>query len=251
MRKEAFITGLVLLVLAVTLFTGCVSQPPEQTIGPLFNETVNQQIENLTNTSNVPKEEFKEFYFNYTARPEAKYEIARDDIFTLSKGNFTSTEISFLGVMLGDSLESVIERVGSPDVIFTPADNSYKNLEYRNMIGISGKYAGISYHFEKNKVTIINIKPSFNKYLHGNTSIGVPKDIIYALLDIPDYQSLFSSYRVFYYAEKGIDIYLKSNDINRMSFYQPYDFKGVEYVKVEEDMGDGIVLNVTKPIPIR
>jgi hypothetical protein len=34
-----------------------------------------------------------------------------------------------------------------------------------------------------------------------------------------------------------------------MTFYYPYEFKGVEYVTVQEDIGGGILVNITKPVP--
>jgi len=152
-------------------------------------------------------------------------------------------------VMLGDSYESVIEKLGRPDSIFTPKDGSYKNLQYRNAIGIGAKEPGMVLHIENDTVTIINLRTAFGKYLQGNTSIGTSKDMIYALLDIPDYQSFVASYRVFYYVEKGIDIYINENDVRSMTFYYPYEFKGVEYVTVQEDIGGGILVNITKPVP--
>jgi len=249
MKKTMLVIGFLLVLASLLLLTGCWPKQPESQPSPLFNESLNQQIENLT-VPTEPTDSFVEFMFNYTARPEAKYEIARDDIFTMSMGNFTSSEISFFGVMLGDSYESVLERLGIPDVMYIPADESYKNLEYRKKIGIGGQLSGLTLHIENNTVTRINVKPAFNKYLQGNTSLGTSKEIIYIVLDIPDYQSFVSVYRVFHYVEKGVELYFKGSYVNRMSFFYPSDFKGVEYINVVHEISDGVFANVTEVVAV-
>jgi len=249
MKKKLLIIGFILVIVSLFLFAGCKPKPVEES-EPLFNKSLNEQIENLTETQLPVEEPFKEFMFNYTPRNESKYEIAEDDIFTISKGNFTSTEISFFGVMLGDSYDMVIKRLGIPDVMFIPADQSYKNMEYRNKIGISGKFSGLTFHLENDTVTRVTVKPAFNKYLHGNTSIGTDKEVIYTLLDIPDYQSFLSVFRVFYYVEKGVEIYFKNRYVNRMSFFFPKEFRGVEYVTVQKITQEGVLVNITEPVLI-
>ncbi len=132
MRKEIMFIGLLLVIASLLLLSACrpeLEQEPE----PLFNETLNEEIEEITEPG---PGEFEEFMFEYESRNESKYEIAEDDIFTLTMGDFTSDEISFFGVMLGDSYEDVLDRLGIPDVMFIPADESYKNMEYRKKIGI-------------------------------------------------------------------------------------------------------------------
>ena len=248
MRKELIITSLVLLgtLSALLILTGCKPERVTRTSEPLFNNSLNEKIENLTVVEEP--EEFEEFMFNYTPRNDSKYEIAEDDVFTITRGNFTSTEISFFGVMLGDSYDSVIKRLGIPDVMFIPADQSYKNLEYRKRIGISGKFSGLTFHLENDTVTRITVKPAFNKYLHGNTSIGTDKEVIYALLDLPDYQDFVSVFRVFHYVEKGVEIYFKNRYVNRISFVFPKEFKGVEYVTAQKVSQEGVLVNITEPV---
>ncbi|KYK26744.1 hypothetical protein AYK26_04695 [Euryarchaeota archaeon SM23-78] len=246
MNKKTFIIGLV-VVLVLLLFTSCKPSPPESDIGPLFNESLNKELEELTT---VKPGEFEPFFFKWSERNESKYEIAEDDIFTMTRGNFTSSEISFFGLMLGDSYEDVLERLGIPDVMFILADKSYKNLEYRNKIGINGTLSGLTFHLENDTVTRITVKPPFKKYMHGNTSVGTDKEIIYALLDVPDYQSFLSSLRVFYYVEKGVEVYFKNRYVDRISFLFPQEFKGVEYVTEEHLTSEGIVVNTTEPVLI-
>ncbi|MBW2990530.1 hypothetical protein KY348_02375 [Candidatus Woesearchaeota archaeon] len=243
MHKKTLIIGL-MVIAALILLTSC-KPKPEQETNPLFNESLNEQIEELTRVEEEPGE-FEEFMFEYEPRNESKYEIAEDDVFSVK--DFTSTEISFFGLMLGDSYEDVLERLGIPDVMFIPKDESFRNMEYRNKIGIGSVYSGIIFHLENDTVTRITVKSAFNKYLHGNTSIGTDKEVIYALLDIPDYQSFIVNLRVFHYVEKGVEVYFKNRYIDRISFIFPKEFKGVEYVSKEKLVSDGIIVNITEPV---
>ncbi len=259
MKKTYLITAFLFVAMLLALLMGCKQAPLENNQGNLFNESLNQQIENLTNTNistNVSENisatpAFKEFFFNYTSRPEAKYEIAKDDIFTISKGNFNSTQISFLGVMLGDSFEEVIHRLGIPDVIVTPNDNSFKNLEYKNKIGVNGTNPGLSIHLDNDTVTRITVMGPFNKYLNGNTTLGQSKEFIYAVFDVPDYQNFVTNLRVFHYVNKGVEFYFDGNYVDRMSFLYPHDFKGVKYITIQKEIQQGVVANVTEPVEIQ
>ncbi|MBN2458756.1 hypothetical protein JXB28_00580 [Candidatus Woesearchaeota archaeon] len=244
-----FLLVSILLLFSLSLLSGCKPQTePTVITDPLFNQTINENLDEIVKPAEKPS--FEEFYFEYSPRNEAEYEIAEDDIFTLSMGDFKSTGISFLGVMLGDSYESVIERLGIPDQMFTPADKSYSNLDYKKKIGIGSTAPGLTIHVENNTVTRITVKPSFQKYLQGNTSIGTAKETIYYLLDVPDYQDFTSNLRVFHYVEKGVEIYLKADKIDRISFFMPREFKGVQYRSVSEQTSQGILTNTTEAVPI-
>ncbi|MFH0869759.1 MAG: hypothetical protein V1866_01735 [archaeon] len=249
MDKNMIMTIVLTLVLAVML-TGCKDQPlvPTNTTQPLFNESLNQQIENLTNTVEAV---FKEFNYTPVDRPDAKYEILEDDIFTLANGSFNSSEISFLGVKIGDSYEQIIKAVGIPDVMYVSADKSYRNLEYGKKIGINSTLTAITYHVENDTLTQVIIRRQFKRYMNGNTSIDVDKDTLYRLIDTPDYIDFqLSIYKVFHYVEKGVDIYLKGDNAHIFVFKMPREFKGVNYVTKLTDMGGGIVVNVTEPVLI-
>lgn len=249
MKKAAIITLVLLMLVLALVLVSCKPKEEGNEQTPLFNESANQQIEDLTNTTNLP--EFKEFYFNYTLRNESKYEIARDDVFMLSNGSFNSSEISFLGVMLGDSYESVLARLGIPDMIYITADKSSKNLDYRERIGIGGTDPALTIHIENDTVTRITVKPPFNKYLQGNTSLGQTKEFIYYKLDVPEYQSFLDYLRVFHYVEKGVELYFKNIYVERMSFIPPKTFKGVVYVTQPQLLKEGVMANVTVPVEIQ
>jgi hypothetical protein len=251
MKKTVMCIGIIIDLVLLLLFSACKSTSPGPGIQPedLYSNELNQEIEDLTSTEPAG-ETFEAFMFNYTERPEAEYEIARDDIFSLSMGGFESTEISFFGVMLGDTMDKMIEMLGHPDSMYIAPDQSYTNVNYRKKIGIGEIEEGMTIHLENNTITRITVKPSFAKYLQGNTSIGTRKQTLYILLDLPDYQDFLSYLRVFHYVEKGVEIYLKADKIERMSFIMPGEFKGVEFITVTEKTSEGIFANVTKTVPL-
>lgn len=246
----SIIVSIMLTLLAAVVLTGCNSQPQAQgnTTQPLFNESLNQQIDNMTNPTEVV---FKEFNYTPVDRPDAKYEIIEDDIFTLTNGSFNSSEISFLGVKLGDSYEQVLKALGVPDVMFVSPDKSYRNLEYGRKIGINSSLTAITYHVENDTLTQVTLHPQFARYLNGNTTIGTEKDTLYRLLDTPDYIDFqLEIFKVFHYVEKGVDLYLKGDNVGIFTFKMPREFKGVKYVTKMIDIGGGIVVNVTEPVLI-
>jgi hypothetical protein len=243
------ILAIMLAVLIMVLLPGCQNQPvTPANNNPLFNQTINEKIDNLTNINNTPK--FEEFMFNYSDRTDAKYELARDDVFTLSNGNFTSLEVSILGIKLGDSYESVIKNLGIPDLTFIPADKSYKNMEYRQKIGIGGLDSAVSYHIVNDTVVQISVRESFNKYLHGNTTMGKPKEYVYSQIGIPDYQDFLSNFRVFHYITRGVEIYLRVDKTSIISFIPPKQFKGVKWVSMPEEVAPGYFVNRTVAVLI-
>jgi hypothetical protein len=248
MRKTFAAIVFLLVVASLIALIGCNQAKDGNKPDTLFNESLNQQIENLTNTS-LP-DVFEEFYFNYTPRNDSMYELARDDVFTMTMGNFNSTQLSFLGVMLGDSYDKVLELLGTPDLESRAADGSYRNLEYGKKIGIGEEEAGLVIHIDDSTVTRITVTKSFNKYLHGNTTLGQPKELVYALFDTPDYQSVVSNMKVFHYVEKGTEIYFDARNVDRMSFINPHDFKGVKYVTVQTEIANGVFVNSTVPVEI-
>ena len=249
MKKAIIILGIVLVIASLLLFTGCKDpKPVVNDTEPLFNESLNDEIENLTEPATPTETDFEAFMYEWKQRNESKYEIAEDDIFTI--GEFTSDEVSFFGVMLGDSFEQVIDTLGMPDVTFIPADESYRNLEYRKKIGIGELESGLTFHIVNDTVTRATVKPNFAKYLHGNTSIGIDKEIIYTVLDVPDYQNLINIYRIFHYVEKGTEVYFRNRYVDRISFIPSQEFKGVEFITETTISNQGIVINTTVPVLI-
>jgi hypothetical protein len=252
-RKGTIMTAIIIAAVMLGAFalSGCQPEQPQandnNSINPLFNQSANNQIENLSQQ----KTPFVPFYVNHTARNDTKYEIAKDDVFSLSKGNLTSADISFLGVKLGDSYEYLLKTLGQPDTMLIPADKSYKNLNYRTKIGINSTESGITFHVENDTVEIITIRPSFSKYMQGNTSFGLKRDYFYQYFGEPNYMDFaLDVYKVFHYMEKGVDIYLRADKAAIYSFYDAREFKGVNYVTIRKEIQPGVVVNVTEAVPI-
>jgi hypothetical protein len=236
---------LVLLAL-LTILGGCKESGSERYNNGLLpiNATLNEELEKSAMASNA---EFKEFKLNFTPNPLARFDFAIDDVFSISGESFNSLDAAVLGVMLGDSYQDVLERLGVPDVMFVPTDKSYRNLEYGKKIGIGGSLTAITYHIEDDTVTRISMRQTFAKYLVGNTSIGQTKEYLYDNFDVPDYQSFTQTEKVHHYVEKGIEFYINRDELQIISLIPPRDFKGVEYRTVPVDIGGGIFANVTKP----
>ncbi|MBN2142468.1 hypothetical protein JW711_04010 [Candidatus Woesearchaeota archaeon] len=244
MNKALFILALVLLGVVLV---GCSRQLPTASGEDLFNDSLNQEIENLTNPSSTDEDDFVEFKIDIVKRNDTKYEIALEDAFELSGGNLTSLDISVLGVKLGDRYEEVIYTLGLPDVAYIAADKSYKNLDYSKKIGIGGLVAAVTFHLDNDTVTSINMRPPLNKYLQGNTSLGIEKEYIYSQFDLPDYQDFILNHKAFHYVEKGIDFYINRDQAQIISLVIPREFNGVEYVTVLKEE-NGVTFNVTQAV---
>ncbi|MBU1198291.1 MAG: hypothetical protein KKF46_05225 [Nanoarchaeota archaeon] len=251
MKNKFIIAGIILVMLSLFLFSGCKPEDTSPEIKPedLIDQNLTQEIEETTDSGFVAPS-FDPFMFEYEPREESKYEIAEDDVFSLGGMDFKSTDISFLGVMLGDSMAEMVARLGQPNDMYIASDKSYTNANYRKTIGIGEIEEGLTFHLEDDVITRITVKPSFGKYLHGNTSIGTTKQTLYIIIDLFDYQDFLSYLKVFHYVEKGVEIYLKADKIERMSFIEPKEFKGVEYITVTEKTAEGVYANVTKTVPI-
>ena len=91
----------------------------------------------------------------------------------------------------------------------------------------------------------------FLRLQHFKARIGISKEVVYALLDVPDYQSFITDYKVFHYVEKGLELYFPDRNVGIMSFIPPEKFKGVTYVTTLENMSKNVVVNVTEPVEIK
>ncbi len=80
--------------------------------------------------------------------------------------------------------------------------------------------------------------------------MGQNKAFLYAALGTPDYQSFSSGYKVFSYVDKGVEIYMNSDEMRILSIMQPRKFLGVEYKTVPVEVSEGVFANVTKPFLI-
>ena len=247
MNKTGLFMVLALAAVALAL-AGCQRQavlPGDN--APIYNESLNKDIEGMMQDTTP---DFVEFDFQYKQRNESKYEIAETDVFTELGTDLNASEISVFGVMLGDNYSTVLEYLGIPDVMVTPPDKSYRNMEYGKKIGIGGNQTALTIHLDNDTVTGIHMRAPFAKYLQGNASTGTPIETYYELIDLPDYTDFTTALRVIHYVEKGLDLYFDRNKLNIMSLVTPKVFKGVKYVteRVEVSPGTGIFVNKTKAV---
>lgn len=158
------------------------------------------------------KEDIKEIKIEETDQKIAKYEITKTDIFSLP--NFKSDEISVMNAMLGDSFESVLDKLGYPDS--QREDGNLLNIEYSKRINLNE--TGLILHFKDKILNKIAIREPFNVYLIGKTKISHSKDEIYAIFGAPDdlkfvpiSEGSFIVFRNNIYKEKGLEIYIRKN----------------------------------------
>ena len=129
-------------------------------------------------------------------------------------------QISVKGIALGDSLETVIEKVGYPDGQQQYGDNII-NVEYGNRFGL--EKTGIILHLRDDKVTKITLKEPFNEFLKGETKIEHTKTSIFNLLGTPaevrkvpiaDGSALLVS--IYTYPERGIEVLVRKQQQNAL-----------------------------------
>jgi hypothetical protein len=246
MKRTVF--SILAMLFLVMLVSGCsqMSRPGDDS--PIYNSTLNDELENLTMSGSNASS--GEFMVSFASRSEAEYEFAYDDVFGEAGEDFDSSKASVLGIMLGDSYEDVLEKLGTPDLTFVSADRSYRNMEYGKKIGVVSNITALTYHIEGDKVTRITMRRPFDKYLSGKTKMGTQREEVYALFNVPDYMSFLENHRTFHYVEKGLELYLKTDRVDIISLVPLKEFKGVEYRSVPVEIAPGVWGNVTKPFPI-
>jgi len=151
----------------------------------------------------------------------AKYEITKDDIFSIS--DFNGNDVSVMGIKVGDTVNDVISTLGEPD-LRSNYENLVSNFEYSKAIGL--KETGLIVSLEANIVTSITIRKPFNKYLVGKTIIDYTKDNIYNIFGIPDKtiftpieEGSFVVIRLMRYSNKGIEFIIRKNEVLGFSLY--------------------------------
>jgi len=141
----------------------------------------------------------------------AKYELIDVDVFALD--DWHTSEVSVMGVMLGDSTEKATEILGYPNAQ-TMHEKNIVNMEYSSNVGMNG--TGLILHFENGILRRITLREPFNKFLKGSTKIQYTKDKMYALFGKPD-DILFIPlkegsalvFRSYVYEDKGIEVFIR------------------------------------------
>tara|TARA_Y100000310_G_scaffold138289_2_gene137203 strand:+ start:17691 stop:18278 length:588 start_codon:yes stop_codon:yes gene_type:complete len=153
--------------------------------------------------------------------PSSKsFEVTEVDVISLS--NVHASKISVKGVMLGDSLETVIAKIGHPDQqrLFPP---NIINIEYGKQLGL--KETGIIIHFVDDAVKRITLKKPFNEFLVGKTKIANSKTEILNALGVPDSiekvpvsQGSALLMNLYSFEDRGIEILVRKQEQNAVSF---------------------------------
>lgn len=124
-------------------------------------------------------------------------------------------------MLIGDTFDEVIERLGYPDgqTEFPP---NIKNIEYGKRFGLD--QTGLIIHFRDGIVERITIKQSFNAFLLGKTQINYTKAQVYNMFGVPDDTKFLSIspgsallYRSLVYNEYGMEITVRKNIMNGFS----------------------------------
>jgi len=167
---------IILIACAALLLAACTSQPAKKTL-----------IDTIPNTPS---------------------ELIYNDVLSES---FTSMNVTVLGVGLGMSENSVLQKLG-------PADNdeqydfgAIKNWAYAEKLGFT--QTAVMYHFEKGILTRIIIGPAFNHFLSGTSMVGKNKSVIYGAFGLPQRQYDIKTGRFFVYNNLGLEVYLDTHDV--------------------------------------
>jgi hypothetical protein len=144
------------------------------------------------------------------------YELVYNDVFT---GNFSSKNITVLGVTVGMTEEELQAKLGPPDVKNEFDFGAVKNWEYSAKIGLN--QTGVLYHMEQGRVTRITVTKAMDKYLAGNTTVQKTKEQVYSVYGIPERTYDIPRARYFVYNDEGFEAYLNNNGEYQYAFVYP------------------------------
>lgn len=145
------------------------------------------------------------------------YDLATEDILFIP--NMTSQNVSLYGIGLGATIPEVLVIFGQPDKRNELILEGMTNIEYGEKINLTNN--GLIFHFENGTLTRMTVKQAFTEHYQTKTQLNFTKREVYEQLGIPDKQSTVLTYRVFTYDAKGIEIFLKGRNVNRISFFVP------------------------------
>jgi len=153
-------------------------------------------------------------------RPSALYEITETDIFALKE--FTSNQVSVLGIMLGDTQAHVLDTLGSPDNRRDYPSDGIINLEYSKNIGLNE--TGLIVHIKNGNVARISMLQPFEEKLIGKTKVSYNKTDLYNLLGAPDDMQFIPVspgsalvYRLLSYKNNGIEVTMRKSVQNGLN----------------------------------
>ena len=129
-----------------------------------------------------------------------------------------SSDISFFGARLGDSLVSVRELHG--EALF---ENEFSfgrttNLEY-GFDGVNDTV--VLYHFQRGVLTSVLVTNLAEEFLLYDSLLGQPRSEMYAVLGLPTVSEDVHLERIFYYDSLGYEVYQREGVIDRVYFTTP------------------------------
>ncbi|PIN69662.1 hypothetical protein COV93_04645, partial [Candidatus Woesearchaeota archaeon CG11_big_fil_rev_8_21_14_0_20_43_8] len=141
-------------------------------------------------------------------------ELMGNDIFTDGKPT-TSDIVSIDGIMLGDSMQQVLDRLGNADRFQTFPGNIV-NLEYETIF--DSEFTAMIIHLENDSITRMTVLPGFGSNLAGATRYGYKKEEVYKRFGQPDKMEPLNDYWVYYFDKYGIDVLMKNKVVIGYSF---------------------------------
>ncbi|MBS3175876.1 hypothetical protein J4457_01425 [Candidatus Woesearchaeota archaeon] len=148
-----------------------------------------------------------------------KYELTQVDIFNLPEWN--SYEVTVNGVKLGDTVEQVEEKLGTPFNVIRHNANAL-TIEY-GVNNASDNTSDITLQFFtiNNQVRRIFVRNHFNDFLVGSTKINYNLRGIYDKFGIPDQQEDVYRVRVFEYHDLGLEVYHRRKEMVAFALVPP------------------------------
>ncbi len=145
-----------------------------------------------------------------------RHEFTTENIFLIQ--NISAENITLYGIGLGASIPDVIAVFGQPDAKKEYIFEGQTNLEYGQKINLTEN--GLIFHFDNGTMTRLTIKEPFTEHYLTKTQLNITKKEVYGWLGIPEKQTNVLDYRVFTYTTRGVDVFLKGRNVNRVSFFR-------------------------------
>ncbi len=146
------------------------------------------------------------------------YEITEVDVLSMID-DIDSRNIMVMGIKLGDPMENVFTAVGTPDIETQVGPNSY-NYEYRERLLV--EHVALLFHSDNGTITRITFRPSFNRYLKGETVIqDHSKEDVYRIFGKPDILEPVSYFTIYYFYEKGFEVVVEKKEMGGFSLVPP------------------------------
>ncbi|MBI4440667.1 hypothetical protein HY639_00725 [Candidatus Woesearchaeota archaeon] len=147
---------------------------------------------------------------------QLRHDMSSENVFLIS--NITAENVSINGIGLGASVLDVLNVFGEPDNRKEYILEGETNLEYGVKINLSDN--GLIFHFDNGTLTRFTLKQPYTDHYQTATQLNFTKREVYDWFGLPDKQTPVLNYMVYTYKEKGIDIFLKGRNVNRISFFR-------------------------------